>query len=129
MAEILESIDGIARRLNRDVYYLALVDGDGERLDIYTDISEITDWLDAHRIGWALCMGFNEETVWFEGGPGCIFLDVHPEIDAAAMQQVEAHFMDGAGEPAIAGYVPAIMELKVARRFSERDRPDFWDAF
>ena len=29
MAEVLETIDGIARRLGRDVYYLALVDEAG----------------------------------------------------------------------------------------------------
>jgi len=76
MAEALETIDGIARRLRRDVYYLALVDGAGGFRDIYTDVFEIRDWLDARQIDWSLCAGFDENTVWIEGGPGCIFLDM-----------------------------------------------------
>ena len=51
MAEALETIDGIARRLGRDVYYLVLVDEAGGFGDIYTDVSEITDWLDSRQIG------------------------------------------------------------------------------
>lgn len=63
MAEVLETIDGIARRLGRDVYYLALIDDDGDFRDIYTDVSEITDWLDAKQISWSLCAGFDGNRV------------------------------------------------------------------
>jgi hypothetical protein len=129
MAEVLETIDGIARRLGRDVYYLALIDDEGDFRNIYTDVSEITDWLDAKQIGWSLCAGFDEDTVWIEGGPGCIFLDVHPELGSEAMQLVEAHFMNAEGEPAIPGYVPAMLRINVARKFADRDHPDFWENF
>jgi hypothetical protein len=83
------------------MYYLALVDEAGGFRDIYTDVSEITDWLDARQIGWSLCAGFDEATVWIEGGPGCIFLDIHPELGPEAMEMVEAHFMNAEGEPTI----------------------------
>ena len=127
MAEKLETIDGIARRLNRDAYYLALIDENGDSRDIYAEVQEITKWLDAQKIKWSLCMGFCEETVWIEGGPGCIFMDIHPEFGAEAMQRVEAHFMDDEGEPAIHGYVPAVMRIDVARKFANRDDSDFWE--
>lgn len=129
MAEALEAIDGIARRLGRDVYYLALVDEAGGFRDIYTDVSEITDWLDARQIGWSLCAGFDENTVWIEGGPGCIFLDIHPELRPEAMEMVEAHFMNAEGEPAIPGYVPAMLRLMKALSFAVRDDPDYWENF
>lgn len=125
MAEVLETIDGIARRLGRDVYYLALIDDDGDFRDIYTDVSEITDWLDTKQIGWSLCAGFDEDTVWIEGGPGCIFLDIHPELGPEAMQLVEAHFMNAEGEPSIPGYVPAMLRLMKALSFAGRDDRDF----
>lgn len=127
MAESLEAIDGIARRLGRDVYYLALVDEAGGFRDIYTDVSEITDWLDARQIGWSLCAGFDENTVWIEGGPGCIFLDIHPDHGPEAMEMVEAHFMNAEGEPAIPGYVPAMLRLMKALSFAVRDDPDYWE--
>ena len=129
MAESLETIDGIARRLGRDVYYLALVDEAGGFRDIYTDVSEITGWLDARQIGWSLCAGFDENTVWIEGGPGCIFLDIHPDLGPEAMKMVEAHFMNAEGEPAIPGYVPAMLRLMKALSFAVRDDPDYWENF
>lgn len=129
MAEELETIDRVARRLNRDVYYLALIDDDGEFRDIYTDVSETTEWLEARQIGWSLCAGFSEETVWLEGGPGCIFLDIHPETEADAMQQVEARFMDAEGKSSVPGYVPAVLRIDVARKFAHRDDPDYWKDF
>ena len=129
MAEVLETIDGIARRLGRDVYYLALVDGAGGFRDIYTDVSEITGWLDARQIGWSLCAGFDENTVWIEGGPGCIFLDIHPELEPEAMQLVEAYFMNAEGKPSIPGYVPVVLLFDDARKFSKRDDPDYWENF
>ncbi|WP_422001229.1 hypothetical protein [Roseovarius mucosus] len=97
MAEALETIDGIARRLGRDVYYLVLVDEAGGFRDIYTDVSEITDWLDSMQIGWSLCAGLDEDTVWIESGPGCIVLDIHPDLGPEAMEMVEAHFMNAEG--------------------------------
>ena len=129
MAEMLETIDGIARRLGRDVYYLALIDDDGDFRDIYTDVSEVTDWLDAKQIGWSLCAGFDEHTVWTEGGPGCIFLDIQPELGSEAMAMVEAHFMNAEGEPASPGYVPAMLRLMKALSFAGRDDPDCWENF
>lgn len=129
MAEMLETIDGIARRLIRDVYYLALIDDDGDFRDIYTDVSEITDWLDSKQIGWNLCAAFDEDTVWTEGGPGCIFLDIHLEHGAEAMQLVAAHFMNAEGKPSIPGYVPAVMLIDDARKFSERDDPNYWENY
>ena len=129
MAKEHGTIDGIARRLNRDVYYLALVDDDGDFRDIYTDVSEITDWLDAKQIGWSLCAGFDEHTVWTEGGPGCIFLDIYPELASEAMQLIEAHFMNAEGKPSIPGYVPAMLRLMKALSFAGRDHADFWKNF
>lgn len=129
MSETLETIDGIARRLNRNVYYLALVDDVGAFRDIYTDVSEVTEWLDANHIGWSLCAGFDEDTVWIEGGPGCIFLDIHPELGPEAMEMVEAHFMNSEGEARIPGYVPAMLRLMEALKFAHRDDPDYWENF
>lgn len=129
MVEELETIDGVARRLNRDVYYLALIDDDGEFRDIYTDVSETTDWLDAQQIGWSLCAGFDKDTVWIEGGPGCVFLNIHPELEPEAMQLVEAYFMNAEAKPSISGYVPAVLLIDDARKFSHRDDPDYWQNF
>ena len=125
MAEVLETIDRIARRLRRDVYYFVLIDDDGDFRDIYTDVSEITDWLDAKQIGWSLCAGIAERAVWTEGGPGCIFLDIHPELGPEAMEMVEAHFMNAEGEPSIRGYVPAMLRVMKALSFAGRNDPDF----
>jgi len=129
MAKLHGTIDGIARRLGRDVYYLALVDEAGGFRDIYTDVSEITDWLDAKQIGWSLCAGFDADTVWIEGGPGCLFLDIHPELGAEALQLVEAHFMNTEGKPSIPGYLPAMLQIDDARKFAHRDDPDYWENF
>ena len=129
MAEMLETIDGIARRLGRDVYYLALIDDDGDFRDIYTDVSEVTDWLDAKQIGWSLCAGFDEDKVWIEGGPGCIFLDIHSDHGPEAMEMVEAHFMNAEGEPSVPGYAPAMLRLMKALSFAGRDDPDYWENF
>jgi hypothetical protein len=37
--------------------------------------------------------------------------------------------MNAEGEPAIPGYVPAMLRINVARKFADRDHPDFWENF
>jgi hypothetical protein len=102
-----------------------LIDEAGGFRDIYTDVSEITDWLDARQIGWSLCAGFDEDTVWIEDGPRCIFLDIHPELGPEEMEMVEAHFMNAEGEPSIPGYVPAMLRLMEALKLAGRKLETF----
>lgn len=124
MTETIETIDSIARRLCRDVYYLIPVDEAGGLRDIRTDVSEITNWLDVRQIGWSLCTAVNEGTVWNEDGQGCIFLDIHPELRPEAMEMVETHFMNADGELSVPGYAPAMLRLMKALSFAGRAKPN-----
>lgn len=125
MAEIIESIDAIARRLGRDVLFLELTGEDDVPQTIYADVSAVTDWLDQQCIVWQVCSTFSDEDSWIEGGPGAIFLDVEYIPGSSAVSVLEAYFMDEDGQPAILGYTPNLLQLETAQKYAYRDDPDF----
>lgn len=129
MAEQIEPIDTIARRVMRDVLYLAFVNDEGEPRDVYSDASEVTAWLDAQGIAWERCMAFGEDDVWIEGGPGCLYLDVPISPKTDALRRLEEYFMDADGRPAIPGYLPCLLQIDEALKFGYRDDPSYWDNF
>ena len=57
-------------------------------------------------------------------GPEC-----RAELEPEAMQLVEAYFMNAEAKPSIPGYMPAVLLIDDARKFSHRDDPDYWQNF
>jgi hypothetical protein len=75
MPVILETIDAIARRLKRDVIFLAIVERQDRPSRDRPEVAEATDWLDTQGLGWSPCFGFLPGLVIFEGGPRAIHID------------------------------------------------------
>jgi hypothetical protein len=126
MVILIETIDGIARRLGRDVIYLSFHDDHGDPLEEHPELGKVTDWLDEQGIGWQVCSCFSEGAITVEGGPGCLYLDVPFEPGTEKMSKLEAHLMDKDGQPSLPGFVPTILKLEDAMRNAYQDDPDFF---
>jgi hypothetical protein len=45
------------------------------------------------------------------------------------MQLIEAHFINAEGKPFISSYVPAVLLIADARKFSHREDSGYWENF
>lgn len=121
MAYILDTIDTLARRLGRDVLYLTLPD------QVSFDLDPITTWLDEQGFGWCLCFAFSEDSVYVEGGPTCLYIDLPYDESCERVRQVDDHFNDKSGTPVIAEVETSLLRLQDAARNAHQDAPDFWE--
>lgn len=125
----LETIDAIARRLKRDVIFLAIV----ERYDRPTrdrpEVAAATGWLDAEGIGWTPCFGFMPGMVIFEGGPRAIQIDVPFEPGSPLLRKLEDRFETPDGLPRHPDLILSLLRLETAMVNADQDEPGFWDDF
>lgn len=127
MAFDVGTIDGIARRLGRDVLFLALLDEEDESLDIYAEVDPITDWLEAAGIRSKICTAFSEDIVFIVGGPGCIYIEVDPKAKSEQFAVLVDRFGPIDGPPSQPGFKLAVLTLEDAMKNAAQDDPAFWD--
>jgi hypothetical protein len=127
MAFDVATIDGIARKLGRDVLFLALLDEENESLDIYAEIGPTSDWLEAHGIIYCICTAFEEGVVYIEGGPSCVYLEVVPKTDLSQFAALVDKFGPVGGPQSLSGFKLSVLTLKDALKNAEQDDPNFWD--
>ena len=127
MAFDVGTIDSIARQLGKDVLFLALLDEENESLDIYAEIEPITDWLEASGIAYRLCTAFEEDVVYIEGGPGCIYLEIARDADPRQLAVLMDKFGPIGGPQSLAGFQLSVLTLEDAMKNAKQDDPNFWD--
>lgn len=128
MAFDVGTIDGIARQLGRDVLFLALLDEEGESLDIYAEIEPVTNWLEANGTIYRLCTAFEEGVVYIEGGPGCIYLDVEANTDLRQLAILVDKFGPVGSPQSVSGFQLSVLTIEDALKNAEQDDPSFWDS-
>jgi hypothetical protein len=129
MPVILETIDAIARRLKRDVIFLAIVERQDRPSRDRPEVIEATDWLDAQRIGWSPCFGFLPGLVIFEGGPRAIYIDVPFTPGSPLLHRLEDRFETPDGLPRHPDLILSLLRLETALVNADQDEPGFWDGF
>lgn len=127
MPIILETIDAIARRLKRDVIFLAIVERQDRPSRDRPEVAEATDWLDAEGIGWESSFGFMPGMVIFEGGPRAIYIDAPFEPGSPLLRKLEDRFETPDGLPRHPDMVLSLLRLETAMVNADQDEPGFWD--
>ena len=129
MPIILETVDAIARRLGRDVIYLAIVKRQDRSSRDQPEVAAATAWLDADGIGWEPCLGFMPGLVIFEGGPRGIHIDAPFDPCSPLLRKLEDRFETRDGLPRHPDLVLSLLRLETAMVNAEQDEPGFWDNF
>jgi hypothetical protein len=129
MPVILETIDAIARRLKRDVIFLAIVERQDRPSRDRPEVAEATQWLDEEGLGWTPCFGFMPGMVIFEGGPRAIHIDAPFEPESPLLRRLEDRFETPDGLPRHPDLVLSLLRLETAMVNEDQDEPGFWDNF
>lgn len=127
MPAILETIDAIARRLGRDVIFLALRGSFEHPGRDRPEADAATAWLDAEGIGWTECFGFLPDMVIFEGGPRAIYIDLPFEPGSTSLRRLEDRFETADRLPRYPDLVLSLLRLESAMVNADQDDPGFWD--
>ena len=123
----IETIDGIARRLGRDVIFLDIRTAEDRRVRDRPEIVEATAWLDAEGIGWRACLGFAPGMLLIEGGPRAIHIEVPFEPGSATLAKLDARFETPDGQPRHRDLILTLLPLEDALINAEQDEPGFWE--
>ena len=126
MVWLIQTIDAIARQVQRDVIFLRFTANPRSRA-VRKKLRETIEWLDHNKIGWKMTGDFDPRAIWIEGTPTCLYLDVASRT--RKMSLVRKKFADADGSPRAQGFLFSRLALVEAMEHSERDDPDFWDNY
>lgn len=127
MPILLETIDAIARRQQRDVIFLDIRNGQDRSVRDRPEIAEATASLDAEGIAWTACLGFAPGMLLIGGGPRAIHIDVAFDPSSAVLAKLETRFETPDGQPRHSDLVLTLLTLEDAQINAEQDSLGFWD--
>jgi hypothetical protein len=130
MPMLLEHIDSIARKKQRDVLYLTFPSAERlqrpRRYENIDDRCRIIAWLDANKIGWTMCGPFANENM-MRSYAGELYVDVPFDIDDPDFQRVQAFLEFPDGSMRFANTRFWIVPLAQAMKNAHHDEPGFWE--
>jgi hypothetical protein len=122
----LQTIDAMARRVGRDVLFLE-PDEDGAQWAEDDPFEAIQTWLSNQGIESLPVEIFDPETIWIEGAPMCVFVDVL--LGSKEHELLDTAVKPDAAHPAPGTWTLHILPISVAQAHSERDTEEFWDKY
>jgi hypothetical protein len=129
MPQLLEHIDAIARKLNRDVLYLEFLKAQRPHLANYRSLESrmrITQRLDSEGIGWRECGQLASETV-MRSYAGEIFVDVPYDENDDRYRKVQTFLEHPDGSMRFDDVRFYVVSLQLALKNVHHDEPGFWD--
>ena len=133
MAVLIEHIDAIARKKQRDVLFLEFgVPEDKKSYSFSYEYeqdpirTEILAWLDAHNISYTMCGDFASENGW-RAYRGQIYLDVVPDELDVLYKLLNEYLEDNEGKMKFKGVMYYILSLEIAMQNAHHDEPGFWE--
>lgn len=129
MPALIEHIDAIARRHQRDALYLEFHPRDAWRGYRYNDDamrSAILDWLAQHHIAWQPCGAYAQpDAMWPYLGQ--IYVDVPFDASLATYCTLRDYLELPDGSMRHAGVRFYVMPLDFANQNAAHDAPGFWE--
>ena len=124
---LLDSIDSIARKKQRDVLFVKFHCGDENNIDWeYPLRRRIIEWLEARQIKWEPSAPLSDGIASYQGD---IYLDVPLDETDKKFRAMVEYFDNEDGTPRISGCSLHLLPLSVAMRNACQDEPDFWENF
>ncbi|CAD6548267.1 hypothetical protein ACFQ3P_40945 [Paraburkholderia sabiae] len=127
---LMEHIDAIARKKQRDVLFLSFPQA--ERCDdplLYEEVQtrcEIIEWLEANHVQWTECAAFADETAMYAYA-GQIYLDIPFDGNDPVYQRVQAFLEYPDGSMRLENVMFWVVPLGRAMENRHHDEPGFWD--
>ncbi|SDC56211.1 hypothetical protein [Paraburkholderia lycopersici] len=129
MPQLLEHIDAIARKLNRDVLYLEFLKAQRPHHMDYRSLesrSHIMRWLDREGIEWRECGQVASETV-MRSYAGEIFINVPFDETDDQYRKLQAFLEYPDGTMRFEDVRFYVVSLQFAMKNAHHDEPGFWD--
>lgn len=128
MPQLIEHIDAIARKKQRDVLYIEFRPesgrlGDARELPLR---QQIIEWLEKQSIGWQPCGEFANESR-MRSYCGQIYVDVPFTPGDPVYDRLVAYLEHPDGSMRFAEAVFCALPLDVAMRNAHHDAPGFWE--
>jgi hypothetical protein len=128
MVRILEYVDAISRRLNRDILWIQFQTKEVriESWERDPSWSGIVYWLDNHNLDWERCFGIADER-GFGRWEGQIYLDIHFDIEDSQFIRLKGYmeYLDGSSR--FDNVRLCLLPLSEAMKNKHHDEPDFWE--
>jgi len=134
---LIEHIDAIARKKQRDVLYLTFhvrqIDEEVERLDNYAFDEDpvrqqICNWLTQQDIAWQPCGQVADENC-LQSYHGQIYVDVPFDEQNAQYQRLQNYLEHPDGRMRNETVIFCYLPLEIAMRNSHHDEPGFWETW
>ena len=135
MPMVIEHIDAIARKLQRDVLYIAFnpqipsEDEDEAFFPKWTRLpirQQVIDWLDSRGISWRCC-GYYADVNLMMGYQGQIYVDVPFDQNNSVFQELSAFLENPDGSMRYPDCTFCYCPLDHAMKNSAHDEPGFWE--
>ncbi|WP_312374074.1 hypothetical protein [Stutzerimonas nitrititolerans] len=137
MPQLIDYIDAIARKKNRDVLYVVFEPVPGSTKDVlswaeyfdwenHTSRQAIIHWLEENGIAWKPCAGFAKVN-HIPSYRGQIYIDLPFDRSLAAYKQLESFLENLDGSMRLPGATFAYLPLEMAMKNAEHDEKGFWD--
>lgn len=136
MPQLIDYIDAIARKKNRDVLYVvfgtlagpadALVSEGHFDWEQHPSRQAIIRWLDENEISWKPCGGIARVN-YMLSYKGQIYIDLPFEPSLPAYRRLEAFLEKPDGSMRLPGANFAYLPLETAMKNAEHDEEGFWD--
>lgn len=128
MPMIIEHIDKIARKVQRDVLFVGF---DREifpsyEFETYEARNDLIQWLDEHEISYKLCGPIASENGW-ESYRGQLYVDLPFDEKNEKYQLLDKHLCNEDNTPKISGVIFYYVSLDIAMKNAHHDEPGFWD--
>lgn len=129
MPELIEHIDTIARKKQRDVLYIRFYTDDTVRTYDYRKDPErqcVIEWLDEHHVAWQPCGPVANEHV-MRPYQGDIYVDVPFDVADAQFRQLQVYLENPDGTMRHPSVIFAYYPVALALKNAHHDEPGFWD--
>jgi hypothetical protein len=130
MVEILEHIDAISRREERDVILIEFEESNSgiRAWKQNATRKKVLQWLDEHDIGWVKCFGVADEGV-LEAYAGQIYVNCPLDEANSSYRALSDFLEDPDGNAHFTGYRFLYVPLEIANKNAHHDEPGFWENF
>ena len=125
---LLDQIDLIARKKQRDVFYVKFLmkDGDVNDWEKPTVRFHVIEWLNKNGIKWAPCAPFSDGIMQYQGD---IYVDLQHDPMNENFQNFLGYMENEDGISRIQGCSLHLLPLKVAMKNAYQDEPGFWENY
>jgi hypothetical protein len=131
MPQLIEYLDKIARKKQRDVLSLSFIDSSMELAEIlemdfdaYKPFLEVTAWLDANEIQWQPCCLQNSMVI-----QGRIYIDVPFDEADPVYKKLAGYLENPDGSMKIQSVAFQYMPLTHAMEYACQDEPGYWEKY